>query len=392
VPYVLNGVKWGSATNGTAATVNWSFADNGALDTQLAQQYSGYTDFDATITGSFRDIVRSTFALWDLLTGITFVEVADSASSQLRVGQDFIDGAGNTIGLATWYTSGGSITQATIEFEAEAFNDTNTFYLIGLHELGHAIGLGHSSSSFDIMFPTVGTQTGLSIDDITGGRVLYSNGLTLQGTTGGDVQNGSANDDLIFGWEGADTITGSGGDDIIAGGRDSNDAPDSIVGGTGHDVIYGNGGADLIVDLDGNNIMIGGFGGDSIVTGAGNDIIYANQNDDRINAGNGNNVVFGGLGNDSVTTGSGVDLIYGNEGNDTLSAGGGADRYVFNPGSGADLIFGFSVGEGDRLDRQGQTHTVGTAGSGFALITLSGGGTIELNGITAGSVTSSFFV
>ena len=141
MPYVLNGVKWGSATNGTAATVNWSFADNPALDTQLAQTYSGYTDFDASISGSFRDIVRSVFSLWDLLTGITFVEVADSTSSLLRVGTDFIDGPGNTIGLATWYSNGaGSITQATIEFEPEAFNDANIFYLIGLHELGHAIG------------------------------------------------------------------------------------------------------------------------------------------------------------------------------------------------------------------------------------------------------------
>jgi Ca2+-binding RTX toxin-like protein len=392
MPYVLNGVKWGSATNGTAATVNWSFADNGALDTQLAQTYPGYTDFDATISGSFRDIVRSVFSLWDLLTGITFVEVADSTSSQLRVGQDFIDGAGNTIGLATWYTNGaGSITQATIEFEAEAFNDTNLFYLIGLHELGHAIGLGHSSSSFDIMFPTVGTQVGLSVDDLTGGRVLYSSGLTLQGSTGGDVQNGSSADDIIFGWEGGDTVNGNGGDDIIVGGRDSNDAADSLLGGPGNDVTYGNGGADSLIDTSGNDIMIGGFGNDSIVTGSGNDIVYGNQNDDRINAGNGNNLIFGGQGNDSVSTGTGADLIYGNEGNDTMSGGTGADRYVFNTGSGADLVFGFNFNEGDRLDIQGQGRTIGTAGSGFALITLSGGGTFELNGIAAGSVQASWF-
>jgi Ca2+-binding RTX toxin-like protein len=392
VPYVLNGVKWGNAANGTAATVNWSFADNRSLDAQLAGQYGGYTQFDGTIPTGSRDLIRSVFALWDLLTGINFVEVADSSSSQLRVGVDDIDGAGSTIGLASWWFTGGSITQGTIEFEVGAFSDTNTLYLIGLHELGHAIGLGHSGSSFDIMFPTVGTQTGLSIDDITGGRVLYSNGLTLQGGTGGDPLNGGVNDDIIFGFEGGDTITGNGGDDILVGGRDSNDAADSLGGGTGNDIIYGNGGADSISDTSGNNIVIGGFGNDSVFLGSGSDIVYGNQNDDRINAGDGNNVVFAGQGNDSVATGTGVDLIYGHEGNDTMAGGTGADRYAFNPGSGADLIFGFNVGEGDRLDLQGQTRSVGTAGSGFALITLSGGGTIELNGITAGSVTSSFFV
>ena len=102
--------------------------------------------------------------------------------------------------------------------------------------------------------------------------------------------------------------------------------------------------------------------------------------------------MFAGQGNDSVSTGTGADLIYGLEGNDTMSGGTGADRYVFNTGSGSDLIFGFNFGEGDRLDIQGQGRTIGTAGSGFALITLSGGGTFELNGITAGSVQASWFV
>jgi Ca2+-binding RTX toxin-like protein len=393
VPYVLNGVKWGNAANGTAATVNWSFADNRSLDATLAGQYSGYTQFDGSISGSFRDIVRSTFALWDLLTGITFVEVADSASSQLRVGTDVIDGPGNTIGLATWYTNGaGSITQATIEFESEAFNDANIFYLIGLHELGHAIGLGHSSSSFDIMFPTVGSQVGLSIDDLTGGRVIYSNGLTLQGTAGAEPLNGGANDDIIFGFEGGDTINGNGGDDIIVGGRDSNDAADSLVGGAGGDAIYGNGGADTISDTSGNNVVIGGFGNDSVSLGSGNDIVYGNQNDDLINAGDGNNLVFAGQGNDSVITGSGADIIYGLEGNDTMAGGTGADRYEFGTGSGSDQVNGFNFSEGDRLSLQGQTFTTGPSGDGDVRLTLSGGGTIELNGIAPGAFSPSFVV
>jgi Ca2+-binding RTX toxin-like protein len=392
VPYVLNGPKWGDPTHGTSATVTWSFADLDSVDLQLAQTYGGYPDFDATISGGFQGLVRGFFSVWDLLTGITFVEVSDSASSNIRVGQNFIDGAGNTLGLATWWTQSDSIVEATIEFDSDAFNDPNRFYLVGLHELGHAIGLGHSGSSLDLMFAVISNQTGLSVDDMTGGRVLYNSGLTLQGTAVADPLDGGSFDDLIFGYEGGDTVDGGAGDDIIVGGRDSNDAPDSLVGSAGNDVIYGNGGADSITDSTGNNVMIGGFGGDSIVMGAGNDVIYGNQDNDIINAGNGNNLMFAGQGNDNVATGTGADLIYGNEGNDTLSGGAGADRYVFLTGSGADLVFGFNFGEGDRLDIQGQTFSTSQAASGFALVTLSGGGTFELNGIAPGSVDASWFV
>jgi hypothetical protein len=48
MPFVLEGPKWVNPAYGTAVTVNWSFADNPAFDTTV--------DFDATITGSFRDL------------------------------------------------------------------------------------------------------------------------------------------------------------------------------------------------------------------------------------------------------------------------------------------------------------------------------------------------
>ena len=48
-------------------------------------------------------------------------------------------------------------------------------------------------------------------------------------------------------------------------------------------------------------------------------------------------------------------------------------------------INGFAFGEGDRLDLQGQTFTTGTSADGDVVLTLSGGGTIELNGVAPGS-------
>jgi hypothetical protein len=69
-----------------------------------------------------------------------------------------------------------------------------------------------------------------------------------------------------------------------------------------------------------------------------------------------------------------------------LIGGVGADRYVFGANSGADSIFGFSQGEGDKLDFGGQTLTSADDGQGGTLFTLSGGGTVDLAGVARASV------
>ena len=93
--------------------------------------------------------------------------------------------------------------------------------------------------------------------------------------------------------------------------------------------------------------------------------------------------IFGGAGNDT---------LWGSEGNDSMSGGAGADRYMFAAGSGIDQLNGFSFSEGDRLDLQGQTFSLGTSGDGDVLLTLSGGGTIELNGIAPASFSPTYVV
>ena len=52
-----------------------------------------------------------------------------------------------------------------------------------------------------------------------------------------------------------------------------------------------------------------------------------------------------------------------------------------SPPARADQVDGFSFAEGDRLDLQGQTFTLGTSADGDVVLVLSGGGTIELNGV-----------
>src|SRR4029079_1225648 len=107
-----------------------------------------------------------------------------STSSNVRVGASFIDGAGGFGGFANGYGSGANFVE-TIQFESTN-TDVQGNELLALHEIGHILGLGHSTSPLDVMYPTVSTQPGLSFDDIAGGRYLYNTGTSFQGTAGAD--------------------------------------------------------------------------------------------------------------------------------------------------------------------------------------------------------------
>ena len=56
---------------------------------------------------------------------------------------------------------------------------TTTLYQTALHELGHALGLGHSTDSNAIMYPTLGAaDPDLDVNDIAGIQALYGTAPT----------------------------------------------------------------------------------------------------------------------------------------------------------------------------------------------------------------------
>jgi serralysin len=231
--------------------------------------------------------------------------------------------------------------------------------------------------------------------------IADDNANVVPGTGGNDVLPGLAGDDSVQGLAGNDVLMGNLGNDTLLGGIGT----DTVHGGLGNDIVsgdeesdllFGNEGADTIAGGEGNNSISGGQdsadAADSIVAGSGADQVFGNGGADTIVAGDGANLIFAGFGNDTIFAGTGNDTIWGNEGNDTMAGGAGADRYSFATGSGSDQVNGFNFAEGDRLAVQGQTFTTGASGDGDVLITLSGGGTIELNGIAPGSFSPGFIV
>lgn len=273
----------------------------------------------------------------------------------------------------------------------------------GLDDLLH-VDLGSSAT------PSTGTPatsgTGASVEaEVTVGSggvsvgvgVGGSGGSTSTGGTGVPAPSGGTTGGGVSG--GIEVSTGSGGGTGTVG----TSAETSTGGGHGGSVIHvghGSGiGTSQAIDLDqrhwmdgsnGNDTIMASNGSDTVYGHDGNDAIFANQSADRIFGGQGDDYLRGGRGDDMVSGGDGDDDIWGDLGDDVLEGGDGADMFYFALNSGHDVILDFNYAQGDRLDFQGQDYSV-TEADGAAIVHLSGGGHIALNGVTAAEFNSYAF-
>ncbi|KAH0973015.1 hypothetical protein GBA52_025171 [Prunus armeniaca] len=129
--------------------------------------------------------VSSAFQTWAANTHFTFSEAQNNQNPDLTVsfnrgdhgdGTPF-DGPGGTIAHAFAPTNGRLHYDADERFSVGAVSGAYDFETIALHEIGHLLGLGHSSVQEAIMFPSVRsgvTQQSLHGDDIQGIQALYN--------------------------------------------------------------------------------------------------------------------------------------------------------------------------------------------------------------------------
>lgn len=134
----------------------------------------------------------------------------------------------------------------------------------------------------------------------------------------GSMLDTAAINALAGGSSGGDPDPGNTGNDgDYANVVDGTAAGEQLLGTNGRDLIHGLGGNDTIF----------GFGGDDKFEGG--------DGDDYLSGGNGS---FSGSGNDILIGGAGVDTLVGEDGEDLLIGGTGNDKYVWQAGSGSDVI------------------------------------------------------
>ncbi|WP_326937897.1 calcium-binding protein [Frateuria sp. Soil773] len=118
----------------------------------------------------------------------------------------------------------------------------------------------------------------------------------------------------------------SGGDPDPGNTGNDGDYTNVVEGTAAGEQLLGTSGRDLIHGLGGNDTIFG-FGGDDKFEGG--------DGDDYLSGGNGS---FSGSGNDILIGGAGVDTLVGEDGDDLLIGGTGDDKYVWQAGSGSDVI------------------------------------------------------
>ena len=130
------------------------------------------------------ECIDAAFKVWDDVTPLTFTRVANAADANIHLGFESgdhgdgspFDGPGNIVAHGFYPRNG------RIHFdEAENWRDWRSgngggqdLWNVAIHEIGHALGLGHSRLSGAIMYPYVsnGRHT-LSEEDICGILSLY---------------------------------------------------------------------------------------------------------------------------------------------------------------------------------------------------------------------------
>jgi predicted Zn-dependent protease len=172
----FEGAKWGSNV------ITWSLATSAGT---TASPFSSY------IGSQYEALVQEAFQEWAAASGLTFVQVADSSNSDIRIGWGDLNTASSGVVGYTSYQQQSGVLQPNVIVRLEdpsqnalvaGANNTLTYsgtqanlYQVIVHEIGHALGLADNADPNSVMYYQSGSNNGTpDSTDITGMQVLYS--------------------------------------------------------------------------------------------------------------------------------------------------------------------------------------------------------------------------
>ena len=344
------------------------------------------------ISEAGQTLARWALDAWAEVSGLRFEETDKNAQIT------FTDDEPNA--FVESKVSGEEIRSAQVNVSAfwlESFGDTADSYTFHtyLHEIGHALGLGHSgdyngaahypddasyaNDSWQVSIMSYFDQAENDFVDGSYAFVVTPQAAdivaiqALYGTAEAETQNtvwgaeGTSTghlDDLLeqaLGTEKAEpgvfegetpfafTLYDTGGQDLL----------DLSPWSGGQVVNLAEGGISDVLGAEGNMVIARDTVIEDAATGAGNDKIFGNDVGNALAGGAGNDRLVGYGGRDQLQGGDGDDVLAGRNGVDTLTGGRGAD--VLRGGAGNDIMQG---GGDDDFLRGGQNDDQLTGGAG----------------------------
>lgn len=350
-----------------------------------------------------KQLARWAMESWEMVADLSFQEISTSADITFHD-----DEGGAYASIDTIFTGGQWFASSADVYVPASWtaNDGVGFggyaYSTYIHELGHALGLGHlgpynGSSNFatDAIFANDSQQVSVmsyfgqnenpNVDATYADPItpMMADILAIQDIYGAPGASSATAGDTVWGRDNDlggnfldtflnSTYPGSPTEDLYLAlssytiydrdGIDTWDWSDSVqnnyfsmVPGTFSD-LYGavgtvgiaegtiienaifSGGNDTIIGNWANNYIEGRAGADRIEGGAGFDTVYGGPGADRIEGGNGGDLLGGSTGNDTMTGGVGNDTLWGASGNDRLE--GGSDNDILGAAGGNDWLQG----------------------------------------------------
>lgn len=184
--YNLMGAQWSQPIR-----VTYSIMPDGTNVGGVASNLQQTFNSNPATAASWRNLIQKAAAAWEFYANVQLVQVADNGSPEGTAGYQQNDGRfgdiriggyaqqSNQLGfaLAPPPFNGGTAAGDIFINTAQSWNTNGAaydFFSVISHEFGHALGLGHATTSASIMYPVyTGAKTSFATDDRNGIAAIY---------------------------------------------------------------------------------------------------------------------------------------------------------------------------------------------------------------------------